>query len=120
MTGAPAPLLLAYVTAALAVLWILTANLAALARHRSGLDGRRASLTSRFAWTLSVLAAWTGPLVVIGALVAIGLGVRERRRVERGQATRRSRLPAEMAVRNGVVLLVAGVVVAALIWLGWR
>lgn len=120
MTGTPLSLLLAYVVAAGAVLWIITANLAALARHRAGLDGRRASLAARVAWLLSILSAWTGPLVVVGAVVAIGLGLREQRRVERGQATRRSRLPAEMAVKNGVVLLVSGVVVAALIWLGWR
>lgn len=120
MESTPTPLLLAYVVAALAVLWIITANLAALARHRAGLDGRKASLPARFAWLLSVLAAWTGPLVVVGALVAIALGVREQRRVKAGEATRRSRLPAEMAVKNGIVLLAAAVVVALLIWLGWK
>lgn len=120
MNDTPTALLLAYVVAALAVLWIITANLAALARHRSGLDGRKASLPSRVAWLLSLLGAWTGPLVVVAALAAVVIGVREKRRVERGEIPRRSRLPAEMAVKNGVVLLLAGVVVAALIWLGWR
>jgi hypothetical protein len=119
-TDAPAPLLLAYAVAALATLWLVTANLAALSRHRASLGGKPASRASRVAWVLSVVAVWCGPLVVVAALVAALLGAREKRRVERGQATRRSRLPAEMAVKNGVVILAATVVVVVLVFAGWR
>lgn len=120
MSGAPPLLLLAYVVAAFALVWIVSANLAALARHRASLGGKRASTASRVAWALSVVAVWCGPLVVVAAAVAIGLGTRERRRVERGEATRRSRLPAEMAVKNGVVLLVASALVVGLVFVTWR
>lgn len=120
MEGTPLPLLLAYLVAAAAVLWLVSANLAALSRYRVGLSSKKPSAASLAAWALSLVAVWAGPLVVVGALVAIALGTREKGRVERGEVARRSKLPAEMAVKNGVVLLVASVLVAGLVFLGWR
>lgn len=100
---------------AAAVLWIVTTNLRALNRYKGALDGRAPSLTSRLAWLFSLLAAWTGPFVVVFAALALVLGVREKRRVARGYITRRSALPADMAVRNSVVLLVATVALLGLL-----
>lgn len=119
MDGTPLALLLAYIVAAGAIFWLVGANLAALSRYRAAL-GRKPSATSLAAWMLSLAAVWAGPAVVIGAAIAITLGTREQRRVERGEAPRRSKLPAEMAVKNSVVLLVASALVALLVFLGWR
>ena len=64
---------------------------------------------------MSLLGAWTGPFVIVFAALALALGVRERRRVERGEITRRSLLPAQMAIKNGAVLLVVTALLALLI-----
>jgi hypothetical protein len=101
--------------AALAIVWMVSANIRALNRYKGALDGRAPSLASRFAWLLSLLSAWTGPFVVLFAAVALVLGVREKRRVARGQITRRSALPAEMAVKNSLVLLAATALLLALL-----
>lgn len=119
MDGMPLSLLLAYVVAAGAILWLVSANLAAFSRYRLAL-GKKPSATSLAAWMLSLAAVWAGPAVVIGAVVAIVLGRREQRRVDRGESPRRSRLPAEMAVKNSIVLLVASALVAVCVFAGWR
>lgn len=100
---------------AAAVLWIVSRNLRALGRYKGALDGRPPSLTARFAWLLSLLSAWTGPFVLVFAVVALVLGLREKRRASRGQITRRSTMPAEMAIENSLVLLVATLVLLALL-----
>jgi hypothetical protein len=102
-----------------AIYWIISANLRALGRYRGALDGRAPSLTSRVAWLMSLLGAWTGPFVILFAALAIVLGLRERGRVNRGLITRRSLLPAQMAIKNGAVLLGGAVILALLIWVGW-
>ena len=103
-----------YLVAA-AVLWIVSRNLRAMGRYKGALDGRPPSLAARFAWLLSLLSAWTGPFVVVFAVVALLLGLREKRRASRGQITRRSTLPAGMAMENALVLLVAALVLFALL-----
>jgi hypothetical protein len=114
------PLLLAFLVAGVVVVWLVSANLAALARYRGALGGHPPSLSARVAWTLSVVAVLSGPLVVAFAALALVLGQRERRRVEQGTSTRRSRLPAEMALKNGAVVLVGTALLSALVWLAWR
>lgn len=117
MSGAPLPFVVGAVGAALGVVWLVLANARAFARHRVSLAPGRASRLSLGAWLLSLLSAWTGPLVLPLSALALLLGLVERRRVLRGEATARSELPATMAVKNAIVLLA---VVAALmvgLWL---
>ncbi len=120
MAELPWPLLLAFVLAGAVVVWLVSANLAALARYRGALGGHPPSLGARGAWALSVVAVLSGPLVVAFAATAIALGLREKRRVAQGTSTRRSRLPAEMAVKNGMVVLVGAFLLSALVWLAWQ
>lgn len=106
--------------AAAGVVWLVLANAAALARHRVSLAPGRASRLSRGAWLLSLLSAWTGPLVLPLSAVALALGLFERRRVLRGESPARSELPATMAVKNALVLLGVAAALTLSLWLGGR
>lgn len=120
MAELPWPLLAAFGVAGVVVVWLASANVAALARHRGALGGRPPSFAARSAWALSVVAVLSGPLVIALAAVAFGVGLREKRRVQQGKSSRRSRLPAEMAVKNGAVLVVGALLLFFFVWLAWR
>ena len=120
MADVPSSLIAAYVVAALCIVWLASANLVALARYKTGLDSKKPSFASRAAWAISLVAVLTGPLVVVAAALAIGIGLREKRRAERGEIPRRSRLCADIAMKNGAVLLVSALLVGLFVWLTWR
>jgi hypothetical protein len=104
----------------LALVWFVRSNLRALVRYRTQLDGRKPSRLARVAWALSVFSAWTGPLVVVGAVASIALGLVERRRIAAGRAVRRGSLPAQMAISNGVVLLVGTAALTGFLYASWH
>lgn len=108
------------VVASLALVVLVGTNLAALFRYRLSLDRTPPSRASLFAWLLSAFAAWTGPLVLPLALVALGLGARERRRALKGEVPWRSELPARMALVNGALLVVATVALVGALFAIWR
>lgn len=107
----------AAIVAAMGITWMIFANARALAWTRVSLLPGRAPLLARVAWILSVLAGFTGPLVVIVATVTLVLGWWLYRGVLRGEQPGTAELPALMALRNSAVWwLIAAVLFFAFLW----